>query len=126
MPLKEISEPYLVINSASFSGTQSVTSSASNIKYKDSISYQVNFTTGLNGTVFINGSLDYNPGLPQSGGAFNAGNWTTITSQTVGSGTLNPILFNLNQLAMPWTQVQFTNTTASGTISCYFGAKSLG
>lgn len=78
------------------------------------------------GVVYINGSVDYNPGQPQSAGTLNAGSWVTITSQTIGSGTAMPLLFNLNQLAMPWTQLVFTSSTSSGTISAYFTAKSLG
>jgi len=126
MALKEISEPFLVINSVSVSGTTTTTSSNSNVKYKDSVAYQVNWAGAPQGTVSVNGSLDYNPGYPQSGGSANSGSWSTITSQAIGSGVSMPILFNLNQLAMPWVQLQYVNSTASGTISAYFGAKSLG
>lgn len=125
--LKEISEPFLIIPSSAISGSTNITSSASSVKYKDSVGYQVNFTGAVAGTLRVNGSIDYNPGAPQSGGAFNAGNWVTITSQTVGSGSTQPYLFNLNQLAVPWTQLQFVgSSSATGSMSVYFTAKSLG
>lgn len=125
--LKEISEPFLLISSTAISGTTSTTSAASSVKYKDSVGYQVNLTGAVAGTISINGSIDYNPGAPQSGGTYNAGNWVTITSQTVGSGTTQPYLFNLNQLAVPWTQLQYVgSSSATGSMSVYFTAKSLG
>lgn len=125
--LKEISEPFLIIPSIAVSGATNRTSSASSVKYKDTVGYQVNFTGSPVGTLYVNGSIDYNPGAPQSGGTYNVGNWVTITSQTVGSGTSQPYLFNLNQLAVPWTQLQFIgSSSAAGSMSVYFTAKSLG
>lgn len=124
--LKEISEPYQIISSFTASGTTTTISSASSVKYKDSVAYQVNWSGAPQGTVSILGSVDYNPGLPQSAGGARSGNWTTITSQAVGSGVSQPILFNLNQLAFPWTQVQYTSSTATGVMSVWFAAKSLG
>ncbi len=124
--VKEVSPPFLIVSSVSVSGATTFTSSASGVIYRDSIGYQVNWSGTPIGTFQINGSLDYNPGTPQSNGALNAGSWVTITSQAVGSGTSQPVLFNLNQLAAPWTQFQFVSSTSSGTLAVYVTAKSLG
>lgn len=124
--VKEVSSPFLIIGSLSVSAANTYTSSASSILYRDSVCYQVNAAGVPTGSLNINGSADYNPGTPQSTGTLNAGNWTTITTQAIGSGTSYPVLFNLNQLAMPWTQFQFVSSTNTGTISVYVSAKSLG
>lgn len=123
--LKEVSPPYLVFSSISVTAA-TYTSSATGIQYKDSVGYQFAWTGLITATVNINGSIDFNPGQPQSSGAVNPGAWTTITSATIGSGTLQPLLFNLNQLAMPWTQIQCVTSSGTGIISAYVTAKSLG
>lgn len=124
--LKEVSQPYNILGSTTLSGTTVVTTSATMILYKDSVGYQINFSGVPTGTININGSLDYNPGLPQTGGVQRNGNWTTITNTSLGSGSLTPVIFNLNQLSMPWTQVQFISSTSSGVVDCWVVAKSLG
>lgn len=125
--LKEISEPFNVLPASSVSGTSTVTSSASSVKYKDSVVYQINATSGVpDGTFYVNASVDYNPGNPQSAGTYRAGHWYTLTSQVVGSGTSYPVSFRLTQVTEPWLQIQFVSSTSSGTIEAWFMAKSLG
>ncbi len=124
--VKEASLPFQIASLIPTSGTAVFTSSASSVIYRDSVGYQVNVIGNTSGTLNINGSIDYNPGAPQSAGTANAGNWTTITSTTIGSGSLYPNLFNLNQLAMAWTQLQYTSVSGSGTLSVWTSAKSLG
>lgn len=122
--LKEISPAFNIVSSVTLSAT-TYTSSASAFHYKDSLSYQVTWSGLVVGTININGSIDYNPGYPQTGQS-NAGNWTTITDQTIGSGTAQPVLFNLNQIACPYTQIQFVITSGTGTFNTWLFAKSLG
>ena len=103
--------------------TVSTVSLASNISYKDSVAYQVQWTGPGLGDAQIQGSVDYNPGTPQSNGTYNAGNWTTITS---GSTSSSPLLFNLNQLSMPYIRLNFVAGSGAGTLNAYMFAKSLG
>lgn len=122
--LKEISPAYHIVSSTTLSNT-TFSCSASGVQFKDSIAYQVNWTGLPTALVSVDGSVDFNPGLPQTG-QFNAGNWCTITSQTIASGTAQPILFNLTQIAAPWTRLTMTVSSGTSTFSAYFMAKSLG
>ncbi len=124
--LKEISPVFQLMNAVPISGTTTYTSSNSQVLYKDSVGYQVNFTGSPVGVLQVNGSLDFNPGTPQSRGSLNAGNWTTISSTSITAASPSVVTFNLNQLAAPYVQLQFISSTASGTLTAFFVAKSLG
>lgn len=130
--LKEIGESYqnfsALLNNQTMTGTNTLTSAQTNIKYKDSVGIQLQWTGTPSGTFQVQGSLDYNPGLPQSGGTANAGTWTNITlSPTPGaSGSAGQILINMNQLGFPWIQVTYTNISGTGVLTGYIMTKSLG
>ena len=131
MGLKAITEVQQIFTNAVMSGTTSTSSIISNIKYKDSVAVQYNWIGNPTGTFTIQGSLDYNPGLPQtqglSGGPAN-GSWNAITltpSPATSSGSAT-YLVNMNQLAFPYIQTIYTNSTGSGVLNAYIFAKSLG
>lgn len=122
--LKEVSPAYTLISSVTLSATTYI-SSASGVQYKDSVAYQVWWSNLVSGTINVDCSADYNPGLQQTG-QYNPGGWTTITNQTIGSGTSQPVFFNLNQIAAPWTRLSIVVSSGTGTFSSTFFAKSLG
>lgn len=129
--LKNIAQPFAILSSVSISAPITVSSSVSAIKYLDSLSVQFNWAGNWTGNFSIDGSLDFAYGTPQTGpGATNAGNWTSLTlspsNTTIGSGSVQPILVNLNQLAFPYMRVTFTNSSGTGAISAFIMGKSLG
>lgn len=128
MPSKEVSLPFQVCASATMSGTSVFTSSATSIIYRDSLAYQFNWTGNPTGTFQIQGSVDYNPGLPQSAGTFNSGNWNPVTitpTPTAASGSAT-YLVNMNQLAFSYARFQYTNASGSGVLGAWTCGKSLG
>lgn len=124
--------PYQNFTSGVMSGTSTITSSASNVMYSNTVGLQLQWTGVPQGTFQIQGSLDYNPGTPQSKGSYNAGTWTGIivapyssADITIGSGSTK-ILANLADIGFPWIRVQYTNSTSSGVLTGYFCAKTQG
>jgi hypothetical protein len=134
MSRKEISYSSLpqLFNGASMTGSATLTSNVTNVMYRDSVAIQLQWSGTPNGTFYVQGSLDYNPGTPQSEGGVNAGTWTTVpvvdvnNNPPVASGSAGSILINMNQVAFPWLRVQYTNSSSTGTLTGYVGAKSLG
>ena len=132
MGSKTISPPFQVFTNATMSGSLTVTSLPTDVRYRDSVSYQFNWTGTPQGSFSIQGSNDYAPGLPQTAeppGGQNAGTWNSLTLSTTpvaaGSGSYT-YLVNLNQLAFAYVRAQYTNTTSSGVLTGYVMAKSLG
>ena len=123
---KGITPSFNILGSTTCVGGTTYVSSITGIMYRDSIGYQVNGVGALTGTINIDTSFDYNPGTPQGGGVVSPGNWTTIVGQAVSSGTLFPVVFNLNQIAGPYTRLSFVSSTSSGTIAAWVACKSLG
>lgn len=136
MSSKEVSYPYPILTNGVMSGANTITSSATGVLYRDTVGYQFQWTGNPVGAFTIQASLDYNPGLPQSAGAYNAGQWFTlpfqnsvgaiVTSISIGSGSAQPVGIGIAQCPAPWIQAVYTNSTASGVLSGFVAAKSLG
>ncbi len=136
MSRKEISEPYKIFTSGVMSGTGTITSSATGVLYRDTVGIQLQWTGNPVGTFTVQGSLDYNPGIPQSAGSLNAGQWFTlpfsnsagaiVTSITIGSGSAQPVGIGIEQIPSAWVQTVYTNSSGSGLLTGYVLAKSLG
>jgi hypothetical protein len=127
--LKEISPAYQVFTNGTMSGTNVLTSLATGVQFKDSVGYQFQWTGQPSGTFAIQTSADYNPGLPGSGGAYNAGIWNAYTLSPIpsasGSGSYVATV-EISQCSLPWIRAQYTNSTGSGVLTGYVFAKSLG
>lgn len=111
------------------SGLITVTSLPTGIQYKDSVGYQFQWTGTPAGSFAIQTSADYNPGLPQSGGAYNAGNWNSysLSPAPVASGSGSYLAtVEISQCSMPWIRAQYTNSSSSGVLTGYIFCKSLG
>lgn len=128
---KTVSIPFQIFNANAVSGTTAVTSSVTNILYRDSVACQFSWTGTPQGSFDIQGSIDYGQGNPQSTGQNQAaftGTWTSLVfspALTIGSGTTN-ILVNMNQLSFTSLRTVYTNSTSSGAITGWTCAKSLG
>ena|SRR5258706_13808615 len=116
-------------------GTSTLTSSVSDIRYKDSIAFELEWTGTPVGTFTVQGCLDFSPSNEIQGirGPPNAGNWVTITNladvngnSLVAAGAPGQILINMTQVGWPYIRVQYTNTSGSGLLTGYMSAKSLG
>lgn len=128
MPSKQVSEVFQIFTANSMSGTATITSSVSSIKFRDSLALQFNWTGNPVGTFNLQGSLDYNPGLPQTDGTANAGTWNTVTlspTATIGSGQ-STYLINAFDLGFPFVRAQYTNTSSQGAVTGYIFSKSYG
>jgi len=129
LPVKNAARPFNIFN-ATVSDGQTYTSSNTAITYLDTVGYQINLGgVGPTGVLQINGSNDWNPQLPESAnpqGSSQNGTWVTIASVSIGIGSPNPVFFNMNQLGHAYIQCQFVSSTASGTLSGWLVAKSLG
>lgn len=75
----------------------------------------------LAGTFKLQASLNYNPGTPQSGGAYNAGDWADIDGSSVlisGAGTW---IWEDAQAMYPWVRLVYTAAGGdSGSLTQYF------
>lgn len=128
MPI-QIGEQLKLMSGATMTGATTVTSSATSISRRNGFSMQVNVTGTPVGTFDIQGSVDYNPGLPQSEGSYNAGNWVSISplsaTPTV-SGAATSILFDMQAVTFPWIRISYTNSTSSGQFDAWIFSKSYG
>lgn len=113
-------------------GTAILVSLPTNISYKDSYAIELVWTGTPTGIFAVQGSVDYNPGLPQSAGTANAGNWVNIpvvdvnNATPTAAGAAGVSLINMNQLAFPWIRVKYTNSAGSGSLTATIFGKSLG
>lgn len=133
MPAKLVISPTIVLGSTSVSGSGTafitVTSSISAVLYRDTVSYQANISGNPSGYFQANASLDYNPGNPQGplqGGVQSAGNWASLGSFSILTGSPSPVLLTYQQVGAPWIQFQFVCSTGSGVIDMRVAGKSLG
>jgi len=98
------------------SGTSVITSSSISIAYTDVLSLQLSWSGQPQGTFDLQGSID-------------AIQWASVplspAAAASGSGSFL-ILINTNNLAYPLARVVYTNSTASGTLSCWLNTKGLG
>lgn len=132
MAQKDVGLVYQNIVAGVMTGTNTITSKATNVIYKDTIGIELEWTGTPTGTFQFQGSLDYNPGLPQTGGTANAGNWVNIPvvdaagNPIAASGTAGNALIKLDEAEYPWVQVVYTNSSGAGVLNGYIITKSLG
>lgn len=133
MAVKNVSNPFSVFSSLPVTGTSVVSiSTTSSVLYKDNIGLHFKFTGNAQGQLDVQVSNDYNPGFPETAGAYNVGDWVSLTQTSpntlpavIGSGT-SSVFLNLNQLGASYIRTVWTNSSGSGTITGVFTAKSLG
>jgi hypothetical protein len=102
-----------------------VTSLVTCIQFLDNIGIQINIDSGTaDGTFEVQVSADYQT-LGPTNDVINTGNWITLTSATVTSGSPNPIYFNLDQISAPFIQLVYVPTSGSGTFDAYIVGKSI-
>lgn len=131
MPSKTVSHPFQIFNAVAVSGTQVVTSSVTNVLYRDSVALQFSYSGNCTGNFDVQSSIDYGQGQPQSTGLSEqqfTGTWTSLNlspAASISSGSTN-ILVNTNQLGFAALRTVYTNSSGTGTITGWTSAKSLG
>lgn len=112
------SYPIIVAGSAAGNLISAITS----IQYLDNVGVQINLTSAgsMTGVFSVQVSADYN--TPPN----NPGNWITLTTAAVTSGSPALIYFDLNQLSSPYVQLIYTAGSGSGTVNAFITAKAVG
>lgn len=132
MALKNVLPVFQIFNGAVMTGTTVLTSAPSNISLKDDIMYQLQWSGSPVGTFAVEISLDYNPGLPQSAGAMNPGQWNTVPAvdslgnPPVAAGSAGLLNIGIMQAEAPWIRIQYTNASGVGALTGYVVGKSVG
>jgi hypothetical protein len=125
------------IVAGSMSGTNTLTSSVTDVQWLDDIGYQFVWTGSPTGNISIEVSADYAPGGPVGSGPANAGNWTPLTlsywngasfttSNSIPTSVGSPVYIDLTLLSAPWIRAKYTNVSGSGTLTATITAKEVG
>lgn len=116
-------------------GTATITSSVTDIRFLDDIGYQFNWTGGAVGAFQIQVSADYAQDI--NGNVTNTGNWTPliftywngtafVTSNSIPTTQGSPYYVDLSLLSAPWIRCQYTNASSTGTLTATITAKEIG
>lgn len=118
---KDFIPPNLIITNGAMASTNTLTSSVVDIRGFDNISLQANWTGTPNGTFYVDVCSDYNPNYSGA-----TGTWTTITP-TLGAptGAAGTSFLDAIQTSAPYIRVRYTNSSSTGTLNVYLGAKAL-
>lgn len=109
-----------IVTAGDMSGN--LTSKVTNIQGLDNIGIQWNVATGTpSGTVSVQVSIDHN----EAPAAAVTGNWVTLSSQVITSGSPSPIIFNLQGLATMWIRTIYTASGGTGTGNAFICGKML-
>ena len=125
MPRKNTLSRYPILSAGDASG--SLVSAVTCIEYLDNVGIQANIVSGTpTGTLDIQVSADYVqvPGVTGSQVTSN-GNWVTVTSQAITSGSPAQTYFDLNQLSSHFVRLIYTAASGSGTLSAFIVGKSV-
>jgi hypothetical protein len=127
---------YKTINSGTMTGTSTLTSDVTDIRFLDDIGVQMIWTGSPVGNFQIQVSADYAPGKEVGSGPANPGNWTPltltywngvafVTSTSVPTTYGPPYYFDLVLLSAPWIRVVYTNTSGSGVLTATITGKAV-
>lgn len=102
--------PFRIIPTQAVSGN--VTSSVTNVFFKDNIGIQLVWTGTLAGTFAVQISADY---VPDTG----VGTWTSITLSPVptAAGSPDNAYIDITQISAPFIRVVFTHSGGSGNLT---------
>lgn len=112
--------PYPVVAAGDLSAD--VTSAVTGIVYQDNVVYQCLLTGAPVGTLYVQGSVDYKPGPPADNNtpAF-AGTWVDIIHADIAGA--DQVIFDLNQLPVPYIRVFYDFTSGTGSMDVLVSAK---
>lgn len=102
-----------------------ITSEVTCIQFMDNIGVQINVLTGTpSGTFSIEVSADHKAPFPNQN-TTSTGNWTTVVSATITSGSPAQTYFNLTLLSAPYIRLVYTANTGAGTCEAYIVGKEI-
>ena len=112
MNRKNILEPYTIFDAEEMTGTATITSPSTGIKYLDNIAIDLSWTGTPTGTFSVEGSLD--------GSTWNElGFGTSIAA----AGAAGDHQIYINQAPFHYIRVQYTNASGDGALSGKLAAK---
>jgi hypothetical protein len=118
---KDFIPPNLIITNGAMASTNTLTSSVVDIRGFDNVSLQANWTGTPSGTFYVDVCSDYN--INYSG---RTGNWSTLPQTlTAPSGSAGTSFLDAIQTSAPYIRVRYANSSGSGTLNVYIGAKAL-
>ena len=106
---------YQLVTNGAMTGTTTLTSTQQNVLNFDNIGLQISWTGTPTGVISIQGSVD----------GVNFASLTFSPAITQPAGSANSILVNLNQFPWPYLQVQYVNSSGSGTLNVLLCSKDL-
>jgi hypothetical protein len=104
-----------LINAGSMAGTATITSPTFNANNLDNVGLEVSWTGTPTGTISVLASI--------SNENFYALTFDPTLTQPAGSP--GAYLINLNQVPFPYVQVQYVNSSGSGTLDVWLSGKDL-
>lgn len=118
------------IASGAMTGTSVVSSAISSIQFVDDIGLEWVWSGSPVGNFQVLVSADYDPNEEV------AGNWVPltftywngsvfVTSQNIPTSMGSPYYVDLTLTSAPWVQVQYTNTSGTGTLNAFLTAKAV-
>lgn len=111
-----IGDPGLqVITNGGMTGTATIISSLINVQNTDNVGIQVKWSGTPTGTISVLGSVN--------NADFVALTFSPVLTQPAGAS--GGYLISLNQVPYPYLQVQYTNTSGSGTLNAWISLKDL-
>ncbi len=122
------------IAAGAMTGTSTLTSAVTDIRFLDDVGYQFVWTGFPVGSFSIQVSADYLQDI--NGNVQNAGNWVSlimtywngaafITTSSIPTSVGSPIYIDLALLSAPWIRAQYTNTSGTGVLTATITAKEI-
>lgn len=100
-----------------------LTSPVTNIQFLDLIGLELDVTGTPSGTIAVQVSASYSQ--DNNGNVLNAGQWTTLTSQTITSGSPTTTYIDIIPTSAPWIRLTYTASSGSGTLNAFVTGKSV-
>lgn len=114
-----------VFASTAISGTNTVTSTVSEIQHIDQIGFQLSTDSDAYGTITLQVSADYDPVL-------NSGTFVNLPvtyqfydSVSIANGVLSADLMIANDVPFPYCRLSYTNTSGDGYLSATASLKGI-
>lgn len=127
MGAKKINIFQIIVN-GSMTGTAQLNSVVQNVQNFDNLGLEISWTGTPTGLLTINGAVNNGPAgnLYSPSNPIPANNSLTFNpALTQPTGSSGGYLIDLNQFPWPWLQVQYVNSSGTGTLNVWIFEKDL-
>lgn len=124
MGVKKINS-YQIFTNGAMSSTNQINSVVQNVQNFDNLGLEVVWTGTPTGTLTVNGAVNnpYPNPYSETNPIPSQNSLTFDPSLAQPSGSGGGYIVNLNQFPWPWIQVQYINSSGSGTLNVYIFEK---